>query len=106
MVRENSWPAAEPPLSTNWLATLMESGRYDRHLLRMREVYRQRREVLARAGTKHAPALRLVGLEAGCHAVLELPAGVTEAEVVQSALRRAVGVNEAVALPGRRPAGG
>ena len=42
--------------------------------------------------TEHLPGLRLVGLEAGCHAVLELPAGVTEDEVVQSALRRAVRV--------------
>jgi GntR family transcriptional regulator/MocR family aminotransferase len=34
----------------------------------------------------------LVGLEAGCHAVLELPKGVAEDDVVQSALRRAVRV--------------
>ncbi|MEO5743519.1 MAG: PLP-dependent aminotransferase family protein, partial [Terracoccus sp.] len=81
-----------PALDQLALATLMESGRYDRHILRMREVYRLRREVLARAVTKHAPGLRLAGLEAGCHAVLALPAGVTEDEVVQSALRRAVRV--------------
>lgn len=34
----------------------------------------------------------MVGLEAGCHAVLELPEGVAEDDVVQSALRRAVRV--------------
>ncbi|MGI8881513.1 MAG: PLP-dependent aminotransferase family protein [Jatrophihabitans sp.] len=81
-----------PALDQLALATLLESGRYDRHVQRMREVYRQRRDVLARAVTEHAPGLRLVGLEAGCHAVLELPAGVIEAEVVQAALRRAVRV--------------
>lgn len=72
-----------PALDQVALATLMESGRYDRHVRRMREVYRQRRDVLARALTEHAPGLRLVGLEAGCHAVLELPAGVAEDDVVQ-----------------------
>jgi GntR family transcriptional regulator/MocR family aminotransferase len=82
-----------PALDQLALAALMESGRYDRHLLRMREVYRRRRDVLARAVTRHAPGLRLVGLEAGCHAVLELPAGLAEADVVRSALRRGVRVH-------------
>jgi GntR family transcriptional regulator/MocR family aminotransferase len=82
-----------PALDQLALAALLESGRYDRHVRRMWEVYRRRRAVLARAVTEHLPGLRLFGLEAGCHAVLELPAaGVTEDEVVQSALRRAVRV--------------
>lgn len=82
-----------PALDQLALATLLESGRYDRHVRRMSTIYRQRRDVLAKAVTEHAPGLRLVGLEAGCHAVLELPAGLTEAEVVQLALRRAVRVH-------------
>ena len=82
-----------PALDQLALAALMESGRYDRHLLRMREVYRRRRDVLAGAVAEHAPGLRLVGLEAGCHAVLELPPGLAEADVVRSALRRAVRVH-------------
>ncbi len=81
-----------PALDQLALAALLESGRYDRHVRRMWEVYRRRRAFLARAATQHLPGLRLVGLEAGCHAVLELPAGVTEDEVVQSALRHAVRV--------------
>jgi GntR family transcriptional regulator/MocR family aminotransferase len=81
-----------PALDQLALATLMESGRYDRHVRRMREVYRQRRDTLTSAVTEHAPGLRLVGLEAGCHALLELPEGVAEDKVVHSALRRAVRV--------------
>ena len=81
-----------PALDQLALAALIESGRYDRHVRRMSGVYRQRRDVLARAVTEHAPGLQLSGLEAGCHAVLELPPGVTEAEVVEAALRRAVRV--------------
>jgi GntR family transcriptional regulator/MocR family aminotransferase len=70
----------------------MESGRYDRHLLRMREVYRRRRDVLAHAVDEHVPDLRLTGQEAGCHALLELPPDVREVDIVQSALRRGVRV--------------
>jgi GntR family transcriptional regulator / MocR family aminotransferase len=81
-----------PALDQLALAALMESGRYDRHIRRMREIYRQRRDTLTSAVTEHAPSLRLVGLEAGCHVVLELPAGVSEDEVAQSALRRGVRV--------------
>ncbi|MHA7210187.1 MocR-like pyridoxine biosynthesis transcription factor PdxR [Arthrobacter sp. MDT1-65] len=82
-----------PALDQLALAALMESGRYDRHVLRMREVYRRRRDVLARAVAQHAAGLHLAGLDAGCHAVLELPAGVAEADVVQAALHRAVRVH-------------
>jgi GntR family transcriptional regulator/MocR family aminotransferase len=82
-----------PALDQLALAALMESGRYDRHVLRMREVYRRRRDVLARAVAQHAPGLRLAGLEAGCHALLGLPAGTTETDVVRAALHRAVRVS-------------
>ena len=81
-----------PALDQMALATLMQSGRYDRHVRRMSEVYRQRRDALVGAVAQHTPRLRLLGLEAGCHAVLELPAGVTEDEIVQSALSHAVRV--------------
>ena len=81
-----------PALDQLALATLMQSGRYDRHLRRMREVYRRRRDTLTRVVNEYTPGLRLVGLEAGCHALLELPDGVHEHDVVQAALRRGVGV--------------
>jgi GntR family transcriptional regulator / MocR family aminotransferase len=81
-----------PALDQLALATLMESGRYDRHVRRMKDIYRRRRDTLAGAVTEHAPGLRLVGLDAGCHALLELPEAVAEDEVVQSALRRGIRV--------------
>jgi GntR family transcriptional regulator/MocR family aminotransferase len=58
----------------------------------MRDVYRQRRDVLAEAVAEHTPGLRLVGLQAGCHVLLELPDGVAEDGVVAAALRRGVRV--------------
>ena len=47
------------------LAALLESGRYDRHLRRMRAVYAARRARLVTALGRHAPAVRLTGLAAG-----------------------------------------
>jgi len=74
------------------LATLLRSGRYDRHLRKMRGVYARRREVLIGALGRHAPGVRLTGLAAGFHAVAHLPEAADEDAVVAEALRRSVGL--------------
>ena len=60
------------------LARLLESGRFDRHLRRMRKVYAGKRDALVEALAEHAPTARLTGLAAGFHAVLDLPPGADE----------------------------
>jgi GntR family transcriptional regulator/MocR family aminotransferase len=75
------------------LATLLTTGRYDRHLRRMRTVYAGRRTVLTDAFARHAPAVQLTGLAAGFHAVAPLPAGADEAAVVAAARQRRVGLH-------------
>jgi len=74
------------------LATLIESGRYDRHLRRMRGVYAGRRRALVDALARHAPAVELTGLAAGFHAVVRLPDGADEDAVVAAAAERSVGL--------------
>jgi GntR family transcriptional regulator / MocR family aminotransferase len=74
------------------LAALLESGRYDRHLRRMRAVYASRRARLVAALARHAPAVRLTGLAAGFHAVAHLPAAAEERAVVAAARERGVGL--------------
>jgi len=68
------------------LATLIESGRYDRQLRRMRAVYARRRAIVS----AHVP--HVTGLAAGFHAVAHLPAGAGEHEVVAAARARGVGI--------------
>src|SRR5215831_2016368 len=58
-----------PVLDQLALAMLIESGRYDRHLRRMRAVYSRRRGTLVGALARHAPGVRVTGLAAGFHAV-------------------------------------
>jgi GntR family transcriptional regulator/MocR family aminotransferase len=81
-----------PTLDQLALATLIESGRYDRHVRRMRSEYAARRDVLVESLAEHAPALRLTGLAAGFHAVAHLPAGSDEQAVVAAGRERGVGL--------------
>jgi GntR family transcriptional regulator/MocR family aminotransferase len=81
-----------PGLEQLALARLIESGRYDRHLRRMRTIYGRRRSALGSALALHAPALEVSGLAAGFHAVARLPDGLDEETVVDAALARSVGL--------------
>jgi len=74
------------------LATLMQSGRFDRHLRRMRASYARRRAVLVDALAAHAPEVSLTGLAAGFHAVAHLPGDVSEQTVIEAARGRSVGL--------------
>ncbi len=81
-----------PGISQLALATLIEAGRFDRHLRRMRSEYGARRRVLVQALAEHAPEVRLTGLAAGFHAVAHLPAGASEQAVIRTARARSVGL--------------
>ncbi|WP_348789910.1 PLP-dependent aminotransferase family protein [Leifsonia sp. NPDC080035] len=79
-----------PTLDQLALARLIESGRYDRHLRRMRAVYAGRRDALAAALQAHAPTVRLTGLAAGFHAVAHLAPDADEQWIIDEARARGV----------------
>lgn len=79
-----------PMLEQSALAKLIESGRFDRHLRRMRAVYSERRQALVDALARHAPDVELRGLAAGFHAVARLPDGVDEQAIVGEAANRSI----------------
>jgi len=81
-----------PGLDQLALALLIETGRYDRHLRRMRAEYAARRDVLVHALADHAPGVPLTGLAAGFHAVAHLPGGTAEQDVIRAARSRSVGL--------------
>jgi GntR family transcriptional regulator/MocR family aminotransferase len=74
------------------LAEFITSGAYDRHVRRARLNYRRRRDRLIAALARHAPDVRLTGIAAGLHAVVELPRGASENHVVARAAARGVAV--------------
>ncbi|MFG2909642.1 PLP-dependent aminotransferase family protein [Kitasatospora sp. NPDC048286] len=83
-----------PVLDQLTLAELITSGTYDRHVRRCRLHYRRRRDHLVAALAEHAPHVRVTGIAAGLHAVLQLPPGSTpEPELLARARQAGLSLN-------------
>jgi GntR family transcriptional regulator / MocR family aminotransferase len=92
-VVEAKWLAdsASPAIEQLALARLIETGELDRHLRRMRAHYRRRRDALVATLAERAPGVRVLGIAAGLHAVLELPPGSPpQADVLAAARARSL----------------
>ncbi|GGW85093.1 MocR-like pyridoxine biosynthesis transcription factor PdxR [Streptomyces lomondensis] len=84
-----AWASVLDQLS---LADFITSGSYDRHVRRMRQRYRSRRDRLVAALAEHAPHIEATGVAAGLHAVLRLPPG-TEASAVKAAVWQGIALD-------------
>ncbi|WP_329408749.1 PLP-dependent aminotransferase family protein [Streptomyces sp. NBC_00704] len=84
-----AWASVLDQLS---LADLIASGAYDRHVRRMRQRYRARRDRLVAALAARAPHVEVTGVAAGLHAVLRLPPG-SEGAVVGAAAEQGVALD-------------
>jgi GntR family transcriptional regulator/MocR family aminotransferase len=82
-----------PALEQLALADFLTRGEFDRHLRRMRPVYKRRRDALLAALAHHLPDFRPAGVSAGLHLVTWLPEGVDETAFVEAAHRAGVGVD-------------
>ena len=80
--------AAVPVVDQLAMADLIGRGGYDRHIRRMRLVYRRRRAELARV-----TAFPLEGVAAGLHALLPLESAEQERMLIGRALRAGVGLH-------------
>ncbi|MPZ79515.1 MAG: aminotransferase class I/II-fold pyridoxal phosphate-dependent enzyme [Actinophytocola sp.] len=78
------------PLPQAAFAGLLRTGGYDRHLRRTRALYRQRRDALLSAVAAHLPAWHPVGVAAGLHVVLRLPASLDDAAVQRRLAERGI----------------
>ncbi|MGW0433367.1 MocR-like pyridoxine biosynthesis transcription factor PdxR [Micromonospora sp. NPDC003197] len=74
------------------LADFIACGSYDRHLRRMRLAYRRRRDQLLATLAERTPQVRVSGIAAGLHAVLDLPPG-TEETALSAARRQGVALD-------------
>jgi GntR family transcriptional regulator / MocR family aminotransferase len=81
-----------PALEQLALADLITRGEFDRHLRRMRPVYRRRRDALLTALARRLPRLEPAGISAGLHLVTWLPPHLDEAAVVEAAAHAGVGI--------------
>lgn len=77
----------QPWLDQAVLAEFLETGEFDRHIRRLRQVYKSRRDTLISALKKHFGDTEICGADGGLHIVWRLPAGSPPAELVQQAAR-------------------
>ncbi|MEU4444670.1 PLP-dependent aminotransferase family protein [Actinosynnema sp. NPDC050801] len=71
-------------------ARLLSTGGYDRHLRRTRQLYRARRDALLDELRAVLPAWEPIGVAAGLHVVVRLPAGTDDVALQERLARRGV----------------
>ena len=81
-----------PILDQLTFADFLSRGEFDRHLRRMRPIYRSRRDAVLAALAEHVPEMEPAGIAAGLHLVAWLPADLPEAAVIEAAAAEGVAV--------------
>ncbi|HLJ03669.1 MAG TPA: PLP-dependent aminotransferase family protein [Solirubrobacteraceae bacterium] len=81
-----------PILDQLTFADFLSRGEFDRHLRRMRPVYRSRRDAVLAALAEHLPELEPAGIAAGLHLVAWLGDDLDEATVIAAAAREGVAI--------------
>ena len=79
-----------PHIDQRAFADFVERGELDRHLRRMRQLYRGRRDALVRALAEELPEARVRGIAAGMHVVAELAPGDDAGAIADEARRRRI----------------
>jgi GntR family transcriptional regulator/MocR family aminotransferase len=97
LVRELVWAKrhadfGSPTIDQLALADFIERGDFDCHLRKTRRIYRRRRDALAVAIETHLPKLRVQGMAAGLHLMLELAPRADERAVVAALLDKSIRV--------------
>jgi len=85
--------SGSPVLDQLAFADFLGQGELDRHLRRVRPMYRARRDALLDALERHLPALDPCGASAGLHLLAWLPDEVDERAVLGAAVGAGVGLN-------------
>lgn len=75
------------------LAHFIRTGDYDRHLRKMRALYRDRRGVLLALLSAELPEVEVGGVSAGLHVTARFPRRLDEPGILESAIKRDMGVS-------------
>ena len=97
-----------PVLDQLAFADFLTRGEFDRHLRRMRPIYRERRDALLDALRRYLPDMRTTGASAGLHVLAMLPPGIDESAVLDAAAADGVkmtGLRHTFDDPSRAPGG-
>jgi len=74
------------------LARFIDNGDFERHINRMRTLYRRKRDLFVQALTPYKKKLLISGTDAGLHLLCHVKNGMTEAQLVQNARNAATKV--------------
>lgn len=77
-----------PSFEQRTLALFLNRGHFERHLSRMRKIYRTRRDAFVDGFHEHWEQITLTGLEAGPHLLLTVRNGMREQELVTAASQK------------------
>lgn len=81
-----------PIIDQKVLYLFFQYGYFERHLNKMRNIYRKKREVLVKAITDLNCGIEIMGADAGLHLLIKVPNGMTEHELISSALKSGIRV--------------
>lgn len=81
-----------PMFEQKALYRFISQGHFERHLNRMRNVYKKKREMLTGAIQKMMPEAEIIGANVGLHFLLRISNGMNEAELIEAARRQGVKV--------------
>ncbi|MCI0583613.1 MAG: PLP-dependent aminotransferase family protein [Chloroflexi bacterium] len=91
-VTKKAFDQGSPAIDQLAFADFIARGELDRHLRRMRPIYRRRRDILLAALARHLPELRPVGAAAGLHILAWLPPALGPDAVVEAAAAAGIGI--------------
>ncbi|WP_129723733.1 MocR-like pyridoxine biosynthesis transcription factor PdxR [Xylanivirga thermophila] len=74
------------------LYRFIQDGYFERHLNKMRNIYKKKREVLVKAITELNCGIQILGADAGLHLLIRIPNNMSEEQLIHSALRQGVRV--------------
>lgn len=81
-----------PSIEQKVLTRFIEDGYFERHLNKMRNVYKKKREILVEEIQKLNSNIKVSGADAGLHLILNVKNGMAESELVKTALDAGVKV--------------
>jgi len=81
-----------PIIEQKVLCRFIQDGYFERHLNKMRTIYKKKRESLAGAISRTGSPMEIVGADAGLHLILRVGNGMSESQLVDTALRAGVRV--------------
>lgn len=79
-----------PIIEQKVLCNFIEYGYFERHLNKMRNVYKKKRDTLVKALTDLNCGIEILGADAGLHLLLQIPNGMSEEQLITSALNYGV----------------